>query len=765
MKSILRVFSFLSLLALSSLLCASADEYREKIRPIFENRCIACHSCYTSPCQLNLQSYEGFERGAFRENVYNGTRLNSTRPTRLGVDASDVFAWRKMDFFPVNTSPDVEKNLFVEMLRTKPIELRDLPGTVVEESMTCPRDLSSVKSIYSRSEDLKMPYGLQPLKEEELKTIKSWIQNGAKGPEKKLAIPSSIEAEVREWEMFFNKPTLKEKLVARYLYEHLFLAHIYFEKEPGLYFRLVRSRTECDKSISEIATRRPNDYPGTSRFFYCLKPLDEIVVAKTHMPFLFSKAVMQKTKETFYTKNWNVTFRKLEEAYSPKIAENPFLAFKDIPPVARYQFLLDHAYYMVSTFIKGPVCYGSNALNSIHEQFYVLFLKPEAGYLTKDNTVDEKTFELLMLPGAWGSNVLLKDSLVLMNSIAKKREEYRRKKKDWMQQHIPEGYAYTDLWDGNGHNDNALLTVFRHDNNAVVTKGLDGDLSKTVFVLDYSLLERLVYNLVVNFDVFGNVGHQFLTRLYMDYIRMEAEENFLLFLPKEDRLPLRQAWYKGLFTEAKMKYMFPLLIQDLPTKIKYKNSGKAKEEFIETVFYDIMPEKVRGPADHLNWKKIKADKNALSPVEQALHEIASVPPVSRFRFPNFFPESSYLIVRKKTGIDVYSVIRNREHENISWILGESLRLAPEEDTLTILKGFHAFYPNYFFVVDESKVGDFVEKTKKISNASDYKNLEQAYGLSRVSPDFWPLFDSLYEKFKETDPLEAGQLDLSRYFIQ
>lgn len=744
---------------------ASADEYREKIRPIFENRCIACHSCYTSPCQLNLQSYEGFERGAYRENVYNGTRLNSTRPTRLGVDASDVFAWRKMDFFAVNTSADVEKNLFVEMLRTKPIELRDLPGTPVEESMTCPRDISSVKSIYSRSEDLKMPYGLQPLKEEELATIKNWIQKGARGPEKKLTVSSSVEAEVREWEMFFNKPTLKEKLVSRYLYEHLFLAHIHFEKGPGQYYRLVRSRTECDKAITEIPTRRPNDYPGTTRFYYCLKPLDEIVVAKTHMPFLFSRDVMEKTKQTFYAVNWNVSFKKMEETYSPKIAENPLLAFRDIPPVARYQFLLDHAYYMVSTFIKGPVCYGSNALNSIHEQFYVLFLKPEAGYLTKDNTVDEKTFELLMLPGAWGSDVKLKDSLVLMNSIAAKREEYRRKKKDWLQKHIPEGYSYSDLWEGNGHNDNAMLTVFRHDNNAVVAKGFKGDLSKTVFVLDYSLLERLVYNLVVNFDVFGNVGHQFLTRLYMDYIRMEAEENFLLFLPKEERLPLRQAWYKGLFTEARMKYMFPLLIQDLPTKITYKDPRKAYVEFIETVFYKIMPEKVRGSIDHLNWKKIKSDKNALTPVEQSLREIASVPPVSRFRFPNFFPESAYLIVRKKSGIDVYSVIRNREHENISWILGESLRLAPEEDTLTILKGFHAFYPNFFFVVDENKVADFVERTKKISNATDYKNLEETYGLSRVSPDFWPLYDSLYVKFKEMDSKEAGQLDLSRYFSQ
>jgi len=32
------------------------DEYTNSIQPIFNNRCIACHSCYNAPCQLNLQS-------------------------------------------------------------------------------------------------------------------------------------------------------------------------------------------------------------------------------------------------------------------------------------------------------------------------------------------------------------------------------------------------------------------------------------------------------------------------------------------------------------------------------------------------------------------------------------------------------------------------------------------------------------------------------------------------------------------------------------
>ena len=57
---------------------------------------------------------------------------------------------------------------------------------------------------------------------------------------------------------------------------------------------------------------------------------------------------------------------------------------------------------------------------------------------------------------------------------------------------VEAGYTLDDIWDGDGRNPNALLTVFRHFDSAVVMKGAAGDLPKTLFVLDYPLLERLV---------------------------------------------------------------------------------------------------------------------------------------------------------------------------------------------------------------------------------------------------------------------------------
>ena len=51
-------------------------------------------------------------------------------------------------------------------------------------------------------------------------------------------------------------------------------------------------------------------------------------------------------------------------------------------------------------------------------------------------------------------------------------------------------------------------------------------------VIGYPLLERIHYLLVAGFDVYGNVGHQLTTRLYMDFLRMEGEMNFLALLPR-----------------------------------------------------------------------------------------------------------------------------------------------------------------------------------------------------------------------------------------
>lgn len=742
------------------------DFYNQNIQKIFNQRCIACHSCYDSPCQLNLQSYNGFERGLHPYNVYNGTRLNSVKPTRIEIDGKNVNDWRNLNFTAVHDNV-AEKSIMLNILRKKNLELKDLPAKKVEESNYCPSTTEKLNEFLKLTPDLKMPYGFQPIEDNYQVVLEKWLREGAKGENRKIVIKDEIKEQVESWEKYLNRKSKEQKLVSRYIFEHLFLAHIYFEEDKNTFFRLVRSKTECKNEIDEINTRRPNEYPGSNNFFYCLKPITSTIVAKTHMPFLFSQKIMEKTEEIFFSKKWEAkSFERFEDSYSNAVAENPFMAFKDIPDRARYEFLLEHAHFMVSTFIKGPVCNGSNALNSIQEQFYVLFLKPEASFLVNTDGIDKRLDELLILPGIFGSDVKVTESVKLIEQLVDKRETYRKLKSEWFKKNFPKGIGYDALWNGDRKNDNALLTVFRHDDNALVVKGLKGDLSKTVFVLDYSLFERLVYNLVVNFDVFGNVGHQLLTRVYMDYIRMEAEENFLLFMPKEQRVSMRKKWYKGLFTNLKMNYFFPLIIKDQELNIQYKTKDY-KKEFINTLLGQYFANEVKGEEDLINWKQVEIkNKKDVSNVERILSQLASERPYRSRRYPNFFPETSLLILNKKDGTkDIYTIIKNSEHENISWIIAESLRMAPEEDTLTILKGIYAFYPNFFFKVSEDKLEEFVSDAKKMKSKVYRDDFFIKYGISRVANDFWSNYDDINEYYSKTDQLNSGYLDLSRYLNQ
>lgn len=756
------ILSFQSLLA---------SEYREKIQPIFDNRCIACHSCLNGPCQLNLQNYDNFSRGATHKNVYDGLRIDSVVPTRPGIDAKKVTDWRKLGFYDVNQSRNLEENIFYQILGVKKLEQKDIPFKTVEESIYCIDKAEQLKLTLSQSSDLQMPYALPPLTDVERNTLGTWLANGATGPEA-VSAPAVTHSQIKSWENFFNQKSEKEKLVSRYMFEHLYLGHIYFPEAPTSFFRLVRSFTRCDKEIDEIATRRANDNPQTQDFYYCLKYLDSTNVAKTHMPFEFNPKVMERMKKVFFEEKWDIPRTKTQaESYSFQSSENPFIAFHDIPVKARYQFLLDNAHFMISTFIKGPVCNGTNAVNSIQEQFYAMFITPQSDNMVRSKEFSEKALDLLVLPGVWGSDIKLKTSIELTEAIVKHREGYRKLRADETTKNFPKGYAINDLWDGEGHNPNALLTIFRHNDNAAVLKGLHGDLPKTLFVLDYALLERLVYNLVVNFDVYGNVSHQMLTRVYMDLIRMEAEEMFLSFLPPETRIPLRKSWYKGLLTEAKMKYLFPYVDGNRPTQMKYKSAKNAKKEFVEQILFSYMRPEVTGELDVLNVKSYTIpdktpNKPALNASDKVLRDLASNKAIGVKRYPNFFPENSYIVVTHENAApEIYTIIKNREHENVSWILAESLRLAPKEDTLTILRGYYSYYPNQFFVVNDKTLVDFKNKALKVKTKEDYKNFTAEFAVSRVSDKFWATFDLINATMKKEEPIEFGYLDLSRYLME
>lgn len=727
-------------------------------RPVLENRCVVCHACYDAPCQLKLSSPEGIDRGASKQRVYDGTRLLAAMPTRLGVDAQTTPEWRSKGFFPVlNERTQVPENntqasVLYRMLQLK--QQHPLPNVdVLDEQFTfgldrveaCPR-LDEMAAFEKSHAQWGMPYGLPGLTPQEHEVLKRWLeQGGAMSLLPPLGV--ALQKRVDEWEAFLNDDSLKQQLASRYIYEHLFLAHLYFDDVPEReYFTMVRSSTPPGLPISVIATRQPYDDPGVKRVYYRLQRDESSVVAKTHMPYALNTQQLNWMKSLFVTPDYRVT--TLPD-YRPETSSNPFLAFRELPVESRYRLMLEHAQFTIMGFIKGPVCRGQVALNVIDDHFWAVFIDPRhqnsqtlANFLVKQG-------ENLGIPNVEeerGAGVVKAWVEYSLNQRA-----YLQARAQQLDNFFSKGQTLDldMIWDGDGHNKNAAVTIFRHFDSSTVEQGLLGQPPKTMWVISYPLLERIHYLLVAGFDVYGNIGHQLDSRLYMDFLRMEGEFNFLTFLPKKERRQLRKFWYRDVRMEVSDYVFKPALHFHQDTAIAFKTADPKQE------FYDLL-------------------KARLAPVLNRRHELTtrSVPfnqGVNLQRLnevvgegATLFPELSMLLIEGDQHADeAYTLIRNSGHSNIASLLNENDNRLPQEDYLTLLKGISGAYPAVFWRVKEGDILRFVDAVTRVKNEQDYQQLLKQFGVRRTAPDFWAVSDRMHALYRKENPEEAGLLDYSR----
>jgi len=736
-----------ALYCLFALPAVADQDYPPQIKPIVEQRCMVCHGCYDAPCQLKLDAFIGLERGASKKKVYDGTRLDTAELTRLFEDAHTVEAWRNKGFYPVlrEEEPDkgILRNLLVLKQRNPLPPGRTLPSSFdfgLDRDQNCPR-ADQLGEFVRRHPLWGMPYGFPGLDEQQHRQMITWLEAGANGVHVPPR-PADERDAVARWEQFFNGTSLKQQLMARYIYEHLFIGNLYFDElgQPSVYYKMVRSSTPPGQPIKVIASRRPYDDPGGDPFWYRLQSRQTAVLDKRHMPYVLNDARMQRWQTLFIDADYTV--EKLP-GYELSVAANPFVSFRALPVNTRYRFMLEEAQFTIMGFIKGPVCRGQVALNVIDDHFWVAFIAPSAmdsaqtaGYLA-DQSAN------LRLPE--GSNGLLV-TLATWHNYAKRQQELLKAKAAYISKRVDQGEIKKNLgviWDGDGHNTNAALTIFRHNDSASVVKGFVGREPKTAWIIDYSLLERIHYLLVAGFDVFGNVGHQLESRLYMDFLRMEGEQNFLEFLPEDLRLKLRDYWYRGARDDVKNYVLSPENARyERKTAIHF-NSDDPKQEFLD-MLRARLPGAISKRYDNRNPKLI--------PLLRGENKAFSL-----------MPEVTFLDVIDSQGKDhAYTLLRNSAHSNNAQIFAEEDRRLPAEDTLTVVEGFIGSYPNIFMQVLDRDLEQFVTALTNLETEADYAKLLDDYGVRRNASWFWRLSDGLHELYKQQQPVEAGLFDLNRY---
>ncbi len=288
--------------------------YLADVKPLLDRRCVVCHSCYNAACQLKMSSFEGLTRGGTKAKVYDSARINPARPTRLFIDQQTTDGWRAHGFHSVLQSRvedprnDALLFLMLEAKRREPVprgEYRAEAG-----NLSCPANSLEARLFLTRHPNRAMPFGFPALSESEHRVLTSWVTSGAAGPtaveQAVLVAPNEADAaEILEWEAFLNRQDPKHAMTARYLYEHLFLAHLRFsETDSGEFFELVRSTTPPGEPIAVIATVRPYDDPGVDRVYYRFRKIHSTIVHKTHMVVELDDARLARYRELFIEPEW-----------------------------------------------------------------------------------------------------------------------------------------------------------------------------------------------------------------------------------------------------------------------------------------------------------------------------------------------------------------------------------------------------------------------------------------------------------------------------
>jgi hypothetical protein len=435
-------------------------------------------------------------------------------------------------------------------------------------------------------------------------------------------------------------------------------------------------------------------------------------------------------------------------SYSAKTASNPFVTFQQLPSIARYRLMLEEAQFTIMGFIKGPVCRGQVALNVIDDRFWVEFVEPELEQSELEEDALASALNEIELPAED------EDSLPLLKWKKYSRSEtrYLQAKTEHINRELGGKHAPTLalLWDGDGKNENAALTIFRHFDSATVVQGFVGDDPKTAWIVGYPLLERIHYLLVAGYDVYGRVGHQLTTRMYMDFLRMEGESNFLALLPLASRDTVRDQWYRGVGDDVKQYLQGDKAYFAHETGVVYRTKEPLPELFgqMKKRLAPVMNHRYELPA-----------RGTSQQVSKSLARLASLHGATVTNLP----ETSFLTVVAADGDEhEYTLLRNSAHLSVSTLFEESKNRVPAEDTVTLVDGFLGSYPNAFYRTSSKELSAFVDAVARLGGEADYARLMEQYGVRRTDPRFWEQSDTLHAAYRKGWPIEAALFDYGRY---
>jgi hypothetical protein len=600
-----------------------------------------------------------------------------------------------------------------------------------------------------------MPFGAPALSAAEIQTIEDWIAIGSPGPTaaQQLSLKTATNRKsIDQWEKFLNGADNQSAWTAKYLYEHLFLAHFHFDDNPGEFFELQRVDPNAPQgSIDEIVTKFPFNDPK-QKFVYLFTKVYSTIAHKVHIVYKVKSATLARLKDLLLGTSWG----KKEITPVSYTEINPFYNFAQIPAKIRYLFMIENSRLIMDFFTRGPVCSGgSKATWVVQDHSWAFFEHPDYDVSVNVPNYFDLVKDKLVIP-----TMDYKDHL--WGHYMGRTEKFEKNHADLVAKQFPEGRSLKHIWDGEGSNPNAMLTIYRHAGYSVsVHHGQVGEIPKTFGLINYATFERIYYDLVAGFNIYGSLKHKINSRLMITQLRRELEDNYLSLLPEKLRRTERKKWYTDKKEERKTYHFV-----NSKTDVQIQDTDNAASELATQIINDRLNEKTAGPIDPINGHaRLGTSTTTTSAITDAKSLSANLRFISGVRggFSQYFPEISYFGFNQTDGaIHYYTVIRNRAHHSVHYLFGEEKLIDEEGTTLNILKDFPLSFPVQFYTIEMADAQAFIEQIHNISSQEDYQQFEKKYGIPKGDIRFWPYYDHLNAHIMKLDPVNGGVLDINRY---
>ena len=519
------------------------------MKPVLESRCVVCHACYDAPCQLLLSSYAG--RAARRD---QGARLRLDPPRG---DAADAPVHRRAQHRGVarrglllgarprpRRAPRPRGSAAALHARARPrASVRRGPAAARRRSGSTstarsPARASGEFDAYAREHPLGgMPYGMAPLRDEELRILAVVGRAGRAAAPGRRRCP---RARRRAGRAVGGVP---ERRLAQAAHHRAAISTSTGSSPTCTSRTSRRARSSASSArgrrratpIDEIATRAPLRRPG--RRARLVSPAADRRRRSCTRRTSSIRSATRSCSACASSSSTATGSRRACPATTPEEASNPFVSLRPDPGA-----------------LPLPVPARRRAV--LHHDLHPRPGVPRPGRRRRDRgSLLRRLPRSRSRPLGHRSRASSRRPTPLLNLPAEHLERPRARassgsstatssaatstlRESYYDALDPErrGPTLDWIWDGDGKNPNAQLTVFRHFDNATVVRGFVGEIPKTAWVMDYPIFERIYYDLVAGYDVFGNVAHQVATRLYMDHLRMQSEN---LFLDLPARRPAR----------------------------------------------------------------------------------------------------------------------------------------------------------------------------------------------------------------------------------